>query len=41
MAVSFLGFSKEKQFDSRWEVAAAKIASFNNDWVGEALNFEK
>ncbi len=41
MAVSFLGFSKEKQFDSRWEVAAAKIDSFNNSWVGEALSFEK
>ncbi len=41
MAVSFLGFSKEKQLDSRWEVATVKIASFNNDWVEEALNFEK
>ena len=41
MAVSFLGFSKEKQLDSRREVAVAKIDSFNNDWIGEALNFEK
>jgi hypothetical protein len=41
MAVSFLGFSKEKQLDSRWEVATVKIDSFNNDWIGEALNFKK
>jgi len=41
MTVSFLGFSKEKKLDSRWDVAAIKIDSFNNDWVGEALSFEK
>lgn len=41
ITVSFLGFSKEKKLDSQWEVAAVKIESFNNDWVGEALNFEK
>ena len=41
MTVSFLGFSKEQKLDSRWEVAAVKIDSLNNDWVGEALNFEK
>ncbi len=41
MTVSFLGFSKGIKLNSRWEVAAVKLASFNNDWVGEALNFEK
>ena len=41
MTVSFLGFCKEKKLDSRWEVATLKIDSFNNDWFGEALNFEK
>ncbi len=41
MVVSFLGFSKEKQLDSRWEVSTVKIDSFNNGWIGEALNFEK
>lgn len=41
MTVSFLGFSNEKKLDSRWEVAAVKIDGFNNNWVGEALNFEK
>jgi len=41
MMVSFLGFSKGKKLDSIWEVAAVKISSFNNDWIGEALTFEK
>ena len=41
MTVSFLGFSKEKKLDSRWNVAPIKIGSFNSDWVGEALSFEK
>jgi len=41
MTVSFLGFSKEKKLDSSWDVVPMKIDSFNNSWVGEALNFEK
>lgn len=41
VTVSFLGFSKEEKFDSQWEVAAVKIDSLNNNWIGEALNFEK
>ena len=41
MTVSFLGFSKEIKLDSSWNVAPVKIGSFNNDWVGEALSFQK
>ena len=41
MTVSFLGFSKEIKLDSSWNVAPVKIDSFNNDWAGEALNFQK
>ncbi len=41
MTVSFLGFSKGIKFNSSWEIAAVKFTSFNNDWIGEALNFKK
>ena len=41
LTISFLGFSKEKEFKSHWAALSVKIDGFNDDWAGVTLADEK
>ena len=41
LAVCFAGFSKEKAVESMWVESSLSIDGLDDDWVGDALNFEK
>jgi len=41
LTISFLGFSKEKEFKSHWADSHIKIDGYNDDWTEVALASEK
>ncbi len=41
LAVCFAGFSKEKTVESMWVESSLSVDGLDDDWVGDALNFEK